>query len=63
MVAEGVFKHALALFVGLRNLEATGEVGQGFATAGAVVEGALFVVRVEFGWNRRRCWSVGAIHG
>ena len=53
VVAEGVFEDALALFVGFGDLEAAGEVGEGFATAGAMMEGTLFVVRVEFGRNGR----------
>jgi len=54
VVAEGVFEDALAVFVGFGDLEAAGEVGEGFATAGAMMEGTLFVVRVEFGRNGRR---------
>jgi hypothetical protein len=54
VVAESVFEDALALFVGFGDLEAAGEVGEGFATAGAMMEGTLFVVRVEFGRNGRR---------
>lgn len=53
VVAESVFEDALALFVGFGDLEAAGEVGEGFATAGAMMEGTLFVVRVEFGRNGR----------
>jgi hypothetical protein len=53
VVAEGVFEDALALLVGFGDLEAAGEVGEGFATAGAMMEGTLFVVRVEFGRNGR----------
>ena len=53
VVAESVFEDALAFFVGFGDLEAAGEVGEGFATAGAMMEGTLFVVRVEFGRNGR----------
>lgn len=56
VVAEGVLEDALAVFEGFGDLEAAWEIVKGLAATGAVVEGPLFVVRLELGRNglRRR---------